>query len=422
MSSASRSPSRAGSTARSKDAAEGAEKGRGAGSTSSKAPEPSWWQRVDRYQRRHRWAGFPLGVIYKYGDDQGNYLAALITYYAFLSLFPLLLLASSILGFVLQNNPELQQQILDSTLARFPVIGTDLQQPGGLKGSGIGLVVGVLASLYGGLGVANATQNALNIAWAVPRGRRPNPIMARLRSVMLLAIAGMALLATTLITNLHVTLSVFGADIEHDLGWLITFGTVLLNGAIFTLIFKLAAAHEHAWRKDLPGGLFVAVIWQLLQYVGEFYVGHVIKDSSAIGGVFAVVLGMFAWFYVGAVAVVLGIEVNVVRAEKLYPRSLLTPFTDDVELTEADRRVYTGYAQAQGHKTFQSVDVTFDESGRQRRRLEKAARAARRERERQSLEAGTDEAVEPAAQDEADEPAAQDEPEDAESGAPHEDR
>jgi YihY family inner membrane protein len=333
----------------------------------------SWWQRFDSFQRRHRWAGYPLGVVYKFGDDQGNYLAALLTYYAFLSVFPLLLLGSAILGFVLQGNEHLQHQILDSTLARFPVIGDDLRAPGGLKGSGIAVAVGILTSLYGGLGVANATQNALNVAWAVPRNRRPNPIMIRLRSLVLLAFSGFAIIATTLIANTTIGVSALGGDLQPGVRWLITIGTVLVNAAIFMVIFRLAAAHKHPIHQDIPGALFVSVIWQLLQYVGSAYVSRVVQDQSATTGAFAVVLGMLAWIYLGAMAVIAAIEINVVLANRLYPRALLTPFTDNVDLTDADRLVYTRYAKAQGHKGFQSVDVTFDESFRQRRGQKMAA-------------------------------------------------
>lgn len=329
---------------------------------------------MDGYQRKHRWAGFPLGVVYKFGDDQGNYLAALITYYAFLSLFPLLLLGTSILGFVLQGDQDLQRSIVESTLARFPVIGDELRQPGGLQGSGVAVLVGVLASLYGSLGVATATQNALNIAWAVPRNRRPNPIMARVRSLVLLAFSGLAILATTVIANATAGISALGGNLRPGAALLITGATVLINGGIFSVLFWLASAHKHPFRNDVPGGLFVAVVWQLLQYVGSAYVSQIVQDSSAVSGTFAIVLGMLAWIFVGALAVTFGIEFNVVHAKHLYPRALLTPFTDNVDLTEADRRVYTGYAQAQGHKGFQSVDVTFDESIRARRRARDAAR------------------------------------------------
>ena len=124
--------------------------------------------RIDAYQRRHKWLGFPIAVAYKFGDDQGNYLAALMTYYGFLALFPLLLLATSILGFVLQGNEELQEKILDTALSQFPVFGDVLAQQGGVQGSTTAVVIGALGFLYGAMGIAQATQNAMNVAWAVP--------------------------------------------------------------------------------------------------------------------------------------------------------------------------------------------------------------------------------------------------------------
>ena len=139
---------------------------------------------IDAYQRDHRRLGFPLAVAYKFSDDQGPYLTALITYYGFLSLFPLLLLLVTVLGFVLQGDPDLQARLVKSTLAELPIIGSQLRENvQSLKGSGVGLAVGILATLYGCLGAAGATQNAFNRAWAVPRNERPNPIALRLRSV-----------------------------------------------------------------------------------------------------------------------------------------------------------------------------------------------------------------------------------------------
>jgi membrane protein len=128
---------------------------------------------LDRLQRRSRVAGFFIAVIYKYVDDQGSYLAALITYYAFVSLFPALLLLTTVLGVVLVGRPELQEQILQSAVAQFPVIGQQLGQPQGLSGGTAGVVVGIVGALYGGLGVGQAVQNAMNTLWAVPRNDRP---------------------------------------------------------------------------------------------------------------------------------------------------------------------------------------------------------------------------------------------------------
>lgn len=146
-------------------------------------------QRLDRFQRRHHWAGFPIAVVYKFLDDQGNYLAALVAFFGLLALFPLLLLLSSLLGFALDADPDMQHQILRSTLSQFPVIGDQLKTTG-LRGSGAGELIGVLGSIYGALGVAQAVQNLMNVAWGVPRNRRPNPVLARVRSLFLLATAG----------------------------------------------------------------------------------------------------------------------------------------------------------------------------------------------------------------------------------------
>ena len=315
---------------------------------------------LDRYQRRHPWAGFPLAVVYKFVDDQGTYLAALITYYAFLSLFPLLLLVASVLGFVLQGNPELQNSILDSTLSRFPVIGEELANPRGLRGSVAAVVVGALVALYGTLGVAQALQNAMNVMWSVPRHRRPNPLRARARGLLLIATGGIAVLATTVLSALGGAAESYGADISRWAALLATLGAVAINGAVFVFAFRIATAQKLSVRDAAPGALIAAVIWQILQLTGSAYVARVSEGQSATYGTFALVLGLLAWIFLGAAAVVACVEINVVRTKRLYPRSLLTPFTDDVELTRADEHTYTDAATAQRAKGFQTVDVSFD--------------------------------------------------------------
>ncbi len=319
--------------------------------------------RLDAFQRRHRWLGFPIAVVYKFADDQGNYLAALITYYAFLSLFPLLLMASSILGFVLQGDKELQQTILDSALGQFPVIGDQLGKPGGLKGNSVAVVIGAAGVLYGALGVAQATQNAMNIAWAVPRNKRPNPVTVRVRSMLLLATSGIAILLTTLLSAIGSNTMIFGIELGSWFGFLVSALSVALNAAVFVLLFRLATTHKHSLKRAVPGAIFAAVVWQVLQLIGSVYVGHIIENASLAYGTFAVVLGMIAWIYLGAMTVVLGVEINVVKAHRLHPRALMTPFTDNVDLTDADQRAYADYAEAQRSKGFQEVDVSFEHDG-----------------------------------------------------------
>lgn len=320
-------------------------------------------KRLDRFQRRHHWAGFPIAVMYKFLDDQGNYLAALVTYYALLSLFPFLLLLTSLLGFVLEGNPNLQQQILTSTISQFPVIGDQLRSTG-LRGSGTAVLIGVLGTTYGALGVAQAVQNLMNVAWGVPRNRRPNPILARVRSLLLLAIGGVAVGATAVLSALGASADAIGdTSIGLGLRILLTVAAVVVNAGIFVLAFHFATARNLGWGDSVPGALGAALVWQVLQSFGAILMGRVLQNATAINAVFGIVLGLALWLYVAAVAISLCVEVNVVRSKQLWPRALMTPFTDDVDLTHADRRSYSDAAKAQRATGFENVKVTFDNDG-----------------------------------------------------------
>ncbi len=312
-------------------------------------------ERLDRFQRAHRRAGLPIAVIYKFADDQGNFLAALITYYGFLSIFPLLLLSSTILNFVLEGHPDLQRRVYNSAIGQFPIVGHDLSSPHGVSGSGIGLAVGVLGTLYGGMRVAQAAQNAMNVIWRVPRNERPNPFTSRLRSLGLLVTAGGSVLATTALTSVATALEGLG-DTSRVL---IAVGTLGVNAAIFTALFRIATARDLTFRQTFPGAFGAALVWQALQSVGVLYVQHVVDKSTDTNGLFALVLGLIAWLYLETLVVVLAVEFNSVWSQQLYPRALLTPFTDRVVLTAADEASYTAQAQAQRAKGFEAITVTF---------------------------------------------------------------
>ncbi|MHB8696284.1 MAG: YihY/virulence factor BrkB family protein, partial [Solirubrobacteraceae bacterium] len=125
------------------------------------------YEAFDRFQQRHGWLGFPLAVRQKYADDQGGYLVAAITYYGFFSIFPLLLVFVSALGFVLQGHAHLQSRIVGSTLGQVPILGHDLHV-NALRGSVIALAIGIVGALWAGMGVFLATENAMNHLWGVP--------------------------------------------------------------------------------------------------------------------------------------------------------------------------------------------------------------------------------------------------------------
>jgi membrane protein len=278
-----------------------------------------------------------------------------------------------VLGFVLQGDPTLKDQILDSTLSQFPVIGQELGQPRGLQGSIAALVAGALVAIYGALGVVQAIQNAMNVAWAVPRNRRPNAIKARLRSLLLICIGGVAVVVTTILSALGSSGGQFGTRLGSmgTVGAIV--GSTVVNAAVFVAAFRICTTQRRPLRDILPGAIIATVIWQLLQLFGTAYVGNVVKGAGATYGVFALVLGLIAWVFLAALGVVLSAEINVVRAKKLYPRSLMTLFTDNVDLTVADRRVYTDAARSQQFKGFESVIVEYADDGQhasaRRRRL-----------------------------------------------------
>jgi YihY family inner membrane protein len=313
-------------------------------------------ERLDRYQRAHPRVSVPIAVVYKFVDDQGNYLTALMTYYAFLAVLPLLLLSTTILGFVLSSHPHLLHEILDSAVGQFPVVGNQLADPRGVTGSGLGLGVGIVGTIYGSLGFAQAIQNAMNVIWRVPRNRRPNPILSRLRSLVLLGTIALAGAGTTALTIIGTNLN--GLPILATLG--IEVGTLVVNTALFTVAFRFATAKDVTVRQTLPGAVGASFIWLFLQLGATAYVQHVVQAATATNGVFALVLGLVAWLYLQSLVVVLAVEYNTVRSGKFYPRALMTIFTDDVDLTDADHRVYAEQIEAQRSKGFQIIEVSYD--------------------------------------------------------------
>ena len=315
---------------------------------------------VDGFQRRQPWLGFPIAVVYKYFDDQGPYLAAALTYYAFVAIFPLMLLGTSILGLFLRGEPQWQESILNSALSQFPIIGDELGRPEGLQGSVSGVVFGALVALYGAMGLGQALQNTQHVAWSVPRNSRPNPLKARGKTLLLLVTAGMSLLAVTIVSTVASTTDVFTELIGDGLKALLPVLTVLVVGTGLTYLFRLAATGQHSFLRAAPGGFTLAVMWQLLQIGGAAYVDRVLVNTSSMTKTFGLVLGLVGFLYIGAVMAVLATEINVVLSRQLWPRALLTPFTDNVQLTDADRRAYALYARMQRHKGFEEVVVRWD--------------------------------------------------------------
>jgi YihY family inner membrane protein len=306
---------------------------------------------IDRAQQRRAWAGYPYAVVKKYQEDNGANLAALLTYYAFLSVFPLLLVFTSLLGYALRGNPGLQQRLLHSALVEFPVIGQQLKT-NGLRGHWWVLALSILISLWGARGVAIAIQNALNTVWNVPYAMRPNFLVASLRGVPLLFTVGAAVLVTGLLSGIGSATSEIGLLIRS----LAFVASALINIVIFSIAFRLATAREVPYRDFARAALISAVTWQLLLATGTLLVAHQVRHAQALYSTFGVIIGLLAWLHLQAQLTLLAVESDVVRVRRLWPRSVVPP-----PLTPADRVVLRAYAQATRRRPIeeQGVEVRF---------------------------------------------------------------
>jgi membrane protein len=320
-------------------------------------------ERVDRWQRRHALGGFPVAVFKKFSEDRASNLAALVAYYAFFSLFPLLLAFVSILGFVLEDNPELRQDVVDSALARIPVIGSQLRgELHPLTGSGIALVLGLVGALWAGLGVTVALGRAFAEIWDVPRLEQPSGLTARGRGFVVLVILGITLIASTVVTGLAIGGGI-GPAAQRGAAFV---AALAANAVLFITVFALLTPERPRVSDLLPGVALAAVGALALQSLGGWYVDHAIKDASAIYGTFALVIGLLSWFFLISHLLLIAAEVNVVLRWRLWPRSL----TGDLE--PADRRALQRIAESARMDRREQIDVGFSDDegrrGRSRRR------------------------------------------------------
>jgi YihY family inner membrane protein len=309
---------------------------------------------IDRFQQRHAVVGFPLAVRQKFADDQGGFLAASVTYYAFFSIFPLLLVLVTLLGYALQGNPDLQRRVLDSALADFPVIGPQLKtNVHSLRGSAPALAVGIGVAVWAGTGVALALENALDHVWGVPIRRRANPLLARLRALIwIAALGGVTLLGTVLASAS--AFATYGPAVRVAAVII----SLAINLAVFLAVFRVLTSHSPSWRDVLPGALVAAVAWEILQLTGGYIVDHQLRHASSTYGVFAIVIGLLSWLYLAANVTLLSAEINVVACRKLWPRSF--SLITEQPLTVGDENALRQRAEVEERRSDEDVIVDFD--------------------------------------------------------------
>jgi membrane protein len=304
----------------------------------------------DRFQQRRKWLAIPMAVVKKFGDDQAGSLAALVAYYAFFSIFPLLLVATTVLGFLLRNHPGLDRSIVNSALAQFPVIGRDVALHR-LRGSGVGLGIGIAIALWSGMGVFVAVEAGMNRVWGVPFARRPDFVRSRLRALGMLAVLGASALGATVLSGVGTVGAAYGV------WWKVTaiaLSTVIDVGLAW-VAFRLLTARDVSWRQLRGGAIAAGVGWEVLQSLGGWYVGHELRNASNTYGTFATVIGLLTFIYLSAHVMLLAAEGNVVATHRLWPRSFSVVFEQPA--TDADARALRQRALVERRRQDETIDV-----------------------------------------------------------------
>ncbi|HET9116851.1 MAG TPA: YhjD/YihY/BrkB family envelope integrity protein [Pseudonocardiaceae bacterium] len=249
--------------------------------------------------------------------------------------------------------------LLGSALRQLPIVGPQLQQNvGTIHGSKAEVLRGILGAVYGGLGVSVAIQTALNRVWAVPRYARPDPALARLRGLRLLVPLGVLVLITTAVTPVGPV----AASTGYDGIWMRFFTiavAIAANVGAFLIGFRVLTARDIRLADLTPGAIGAGIGVQMLQIGGALFVSNALNGASEVYGVFGLVLGLLAYRYLQSFIVVFCAEINVVRARRLWPRNLLTPFVKDGASTAADRASYRSYLDSERSTPSEQVETTF---------------------------------------------------------------
>ena len=302
---------------------------------------------ADRFQRQHGVFGFPYAVIKKYSDDDGGREAALITYYGFLSIFPLLLLGVAILSKVLASDPELRQRLITEIVP--PKLQPTIEQSlARLPTSTVPFIAGLIGLLFAGTGVVFSAYQTLNNVAAVPRRVRAGffprymRVFVMLATLLLgaLAVGALTVAATALpgVPGLERTVAVLGSA-------LVIFGVLLLGA-------RLLLVRHAPFRALWPGAVMGAVVVALVLNLGTPLLARLVAKAGPVYGSFATVAGIFALLYLVSQALVYSAEVAAVRYAHLWPRAL-----DVNDPAPADFRAYTLLARAQERIQVTRVDL-----------------------------------------------------------------
>jgi len=272
---------------------------------------------IDRTQARQWWGGFPFAVFKKYSDDGGSRLAALLTYYGFLSLFPLALVFVAILTMVLRNHEDLRDQLLSQLFGPHysqTVINSYEHLPSG----GLPLVIGLVGLIMSGMGAVFALYVAMNQIWAVPWRQRFGFGPRYLRVVLTLVFVGVGAVLVAAAGVLAGTVSVLTAT--SRLGLFVA--SALVTSLVLILATKILVARTLATNEYLLGCVTAGVYIGLVFALGSPLLARIVSNATVVYGAFATVIGILTLLYLTAQGAIICMEVSAVRAWRLWPRGI----------------------------------------------------------------------------------------------------
>jgi uncharacterized BrkB/YihY/UPF0761 family membrane protein len=305
---------------------------------------------IDRWQQRNPIAAPSYGVLKKFGDDQANVFVVALGWYGFVSIYPLLLVVVTILGYV--GAASLGHGIV-STLHQFPIIGIDFNPAGSshLHGNSVALIVGLLGLVYGAQGVTQTAQQAMARVWNVPQLDRPGFLPRLARSVI-----GLFVIGGSFVFNAAAATFATASGTALFITALVIVGMLMANGVLHTIAFRILTPKEVTTRNLVLGASLAAVGFTLLITVGSGLVQHQIRHSSQTYGQFGVVIGLVGFLFLVAKISLYGAELNPVLARHLWPRSLVR-----ANATPADELVLRALAHQERRRADERIGVGFGE-------------------------------------------------------------
>ncbi len=267
------------------------------------------WQTSDRVmtlRARSVVVDVVVDMLDGWRKHQSGRNASLLSFFFFLSIFPLLLVATTILGFVLQDNLDLQQRIVDGALDNIPVLGQQLaNDPTSLDGSIWVLLVGLATALWSATKAFVGLQVALDDVWEVDIDERPGIHVQRGRAVLGLVVVGLSQIGTLALSTI-----VNAAGLPGISRLLLLVGGLVVNVAVLAFMYRYLTAAPTTWSIVWPGALAAGIAFSLLQYFGSGIVKRITDNAGDTYGQFALVLGLVTWLGFLAISALMCAELN----------------------------------------------------------------------------------------------------------------